>query len=100
MSTSPMRDSNEDGSNGNLDEKPRLSEHEKKANHIASGMLSSFLFVVFVIHWFCSARVQCSIAGANSTQSRNADKRSVRASIGSRRLCRASRARAEVRASC
>ncbi|RQM05904.1 hypothetical protein DH86_00002230 [Scytalidium sp. 3C] len=36
MSTSPMRDSNEDGSNGNLDEKPRLSEHEKKANHIAS----------------------------------------------------------------
>lgn len=25
-------------SSGNVDDKPRLSEHEKKANHIASGL--------------------------------------------------------------
>ena len=39
MSTSPAREgsANADSINGNLDEKPRLSEHEKKANHIASG---------------------------------------------------------------
>lgn len=39
MSTSPAREgsANAGSSNGNLDEKPRLSEHEKKANHIASG---------------------------------------------------------------
>ena len=39
MSTSPAREGsvNAGSSNGNLDEKPRLSEHEKKANHIASG---------------------------------------------------------------
>ncbi|TVY17082.1 Protein max, partial [Lachnellula arida] len=38
MSTSPAREgsANAGSSNGNLDEKPRLSEHEKKANHIAS----------------------------------------------------------------
>jgi len=37
MSTSPAREPsvNED-TNSNQDEKPRLSEHEKKANHIAS----------------------------------------------------------------
>jgi heteromeric Ino2p/Ino4p transcription factor len=29
-------------SSGNMDDKPRLSEHEKKANHIASGLYSSF----------------------------------------------------------
>lgn len=40
MSTSPTREGsvNAGSSNGNLEEKPRLSEHEKKANHIASGM--------------------------------------------------------------
>lgn len=41
MSTSPAREGSANAnssSNGNLDEKPRLSEHEKKANHIASGM--------------------------------------------------------------
>ena len=39
MSTSPAREgsANAGSSNGNLEEKPRLSEHEKKANHIASG---------------------------------------------------------------
>ena len=39
MSTSPAREgsANAGSSNGNLDDKPRLSEHEKKANHIASG---------------------------------------------------------------
>jgi hypothetical protein len=39
MPTSPAREgsANAGSSNGNLDEKPRLSEHEKKANHIASG---------------------------------------------------------------
>ncbi|PSS08555.1 hypothetical protein M430DRAFT_110164 [Amorphotheca resinae ATCC 22711] len=38
MSTSPAREgsANAGSSNGNSDEKPRLSEHEKKANHIAS----------------------------------------------------------------
>jgi hypothetical protein len=42
MSTSPTQregSANAGSSNGNLDEKPRLSEHEKKANHIASGIL-------------------------------------------------------------
>ena len=44
MSTSPTREgsANAGSSNGNLDEKPRLSEHEKKANHIASGELCRF----------------------------------------------------------
>lgn len=44
MSTSPAREgsANAGSSNGNLDEKPRLSEHEKKANHIASGTGSKF----------------------------------------------------------
>lgn len=44
MSTSPAREgsANAGSSNGNLDEKPRLSEHEKKANHIASGTRSYF----------------------------------------------------------
>ena len=42
MSTSsPAREGSAHGgppsSNGNAEEKPRLSEHEKKANHIASG---------------------------------------------------------------
>lgn len=43
MSTSPAREgsANAGSSNGNLDEKPRLSEHEKKANHIASGTYGS-----------------------------------------------------------
>jgi len=38
MSTSPTREgsANAGSSNGNPEEKPRLSEHEKKANHIAS----------------------------------------------------------------
>ena len=42
MSTSPAREgsANAGSSNGNLDEKPRLSENEKKANHIASGELA------------------------------------------------------------
>ena len=39
MSPSPAREgsANAGSSSGNLEEKPRLSEHEKKANHIASG---------------------------------------------------------------
>lgn len=45
MSSSPGqgREASVNGSaNGNnVDEKPRLSEHEKKANHIASGTSSS-----------------------------------------------------------
>jgi hypothetical protein len=46
---------NPGSSNGNLDEKPRLSEHEKKANHIASGTaicvlnVSSLLLGVWLI---------------------------------------------------
>lgn len=40
MSPSPAREgsANAGSSSGNLEEKPRLSEHEKKANHIASGI--------------------------------------------------------------
>jgi hypothetical protein len=38
MSTSPAREGSANaGSSNGLEEKPRLSEHEKKANHIASG---------------------------------------------------------------
>jgi hypothetical protein len=53
MSTSPTREgsANAGSSNGNLEEKPRLSEHEKKANHIASGMYL-YLFTFTVIHLF------------------------------------------------
>jgi hypothetical protein len=41
MSTSPAREGSANaGSSNGLDEKPRLSEHEKKANHIASGLFS------------------------------------------------------------
>jgi len=36
MSTSPREGSANAGSSNGLEEKPRLSEHEKKANHIAS----------------------------------------------------------------
>lgn len=40
MSTSPAREGSANaGSANGLEDKPRLSEHEKKANHIASGML-------------------------------------------------------------
>lgn len=40
MSTSPAREGSANaGSSNGLEDKPRLSEHEKKANHIASGML-------------------------------------------------------------
>ena len=37
MSASPREGSANAGSANGLEEKPRLSEHEKKANHIASG---------------------------------------------------------------
>jgi hypothetical protein len=40
MSTSPREGSANAGSSNGLEEKPRLSEHEKKANHIASGRRS------------------------------------------------------------
>ncbi len=40
MSTSPAREGSANaGSSNGLEEKPRLSEHEKKANHIASGKI-------------------------------------------------------------
>jgi len=52
--SSPKREGSENGANSssnggnNLEEKPRLSEHEKKANHIASGTFtpsfSAFFF--------------------------------------------------------
>jgi heteromeric Ino2p/Ino4p transcription factor len=50
MSNSPAREgsANAGSSNENLDEKPRLSEHEKKANHIASGMPPIFLLSVLL----------------------------------------------------
>jgi hypothetical protein len=53
MSPSPAREgsANAGSSSGNLEEKPRLSEHEKKANHIASGSYSfpsdSYLIIRF-----------------------------------------------------
>ena len=43
MSTSPREGSANAGSSNGLEEKPRLSEHEKKANHIASGRRSLLL---------------------------------------------------------
>ncbi len=50
MSTSPTAregSANADSSNGNPEsEKPRLSEHEKKANHIASG--TSLLYPAYL----------------------------------------------------
>lgn len=36
---SPTMSGSSPTGSGNLEEKPRLSEHEKKANHIASGVL-------------------------------------------------------------
>jgi hypothetical protein len=39
--SSPAMSSSSPNGSGNMEEKPRLSEHEKKANHIASGMYSS-----------------------------------------------------------
>lgn len=51
MSDSPARESsaNANSSNGNNgEEKPRLSEHEKKANHIASGELCVSFHLVSV----------------------------------------------------
>lgn len=44
MSSSPGREgsANAGSANGNAEEKPRLSEHEKKANHIASGILPCY----------------------------------------------------------
>lgn len=50
MSTSPAREGSAtlDSANG-LDEKPRLSEHEKKANHIASGIPSSSFALPFSV---------------------------------------------------
>lgn len=50
MSTSPAREGSANaGSANSLDEKPRLSEHEKKANHIASGMYFHSTFSEHVI---------------------------------------------------
>lgn len=75
MSTSPAREgsANAGSSNGNQDEKPRLSEHEKKANHIASGK----------IYPFCIPANHASlvIVANIKFQSRNADKQSAKVSI-------------------
>jgi hypothetical protein len=50
--SSPKREGSENANsssnNGNLDEKPRLSEHEKKANHIASGMHIPFYHLIIL----------------------------------------------------
>jgi hypothetical protein len=71
MSTSPREGSANAGSSNGLEEKPRLSEHEKKANHIASGKKASApLPLIF-----------SGLAAANfAMQSRNVDKQSAKAS--------------------
>jgi hypothetical protein len=74
MSTSPAREGSANaGSNNGLEEKPRLSEHEKKANHIASGLPLS-CHVHFGLF---------SQGGANGLdqQNKNADKLFAKASI-------------------
>ncbi len=52
MSTSPAREgsANAGSTNGNLEEKPRLSEHEKKANHIDYGKT---FFSTLVVSQIC-----------------------------------------------
>lgn len=68
MSTSPR-----EGSANGLEEKPRLSEHEKKANHIASGECSA-----------SSRSMVSNVAMANcSMQSKSVDKQFAKASTAS-----------------
>lgn len=75
MSTSPAREgsANAGSSNGNLDEKPRLSEHEKKANHIASGLYPSSSLLFLGVLW----------ARLTGQQNKSAGKQSAKASIDS-----------------
>jgi hypothetical protein len=71
MSTSPREGSANAGSSNGLEEKPRLSEHEKKANHIASGKKPSAPLPLIL----------SGLAAANfAMQSRNVDKQSAKAS--------------------
>ena len=68
MSTSPAREGSANaGSNNGLEEKPRLSEHEKKANHIASGLSSPTMSIL--------------VTDSLGQQNKNADKLSAKASI-------------------
>ncbi len=67
-------------SSGNLDDKPRLSEHEKKANHIASG--TSILSLIAVL---CSRRFHVRyefVTYEGQSQSKNDDKPFEKVSIG------------------
>ena len=85
MSTSPKREgsANEGSSNGNLEEKPRLSEHEKKANHIASGTFPPPLSLPSLPLPFSHLIVN------THSQNKNADKQSAKVSTASPSLCRA-----------
>jgi len=60
MSTSPAREgsANAGSSNGNLEEKPRLSEHEKKANHIASGNITFCYACCLATKLICTCRTK------------------------------------------
>lgn len=81
MSTSPPREGSANpGSANGLDEKPRLSEHEKKANHIASGefTLYSLSQISYAIARFGYGQwADCNL------KNKSADKLSARASIDS-----------------
>ena len=69
--SSPKREESENpgSSSGNLEEKPRLSEHEKKANHIASGTNPC-------------PEIYVHLVDSSPSQSRNADRPSAKGSIG------------------
>jgi hypothetical protein len=92
MSTSPAREgsANAGSSNGNLDEKPRLSEHEKKANHIASGSYGSVQQLFDLPRW----RLMFA------EQNKSAVKQSAKASIASPNSYRGWRDKEEARAWC
>ncbi len=65
MSTSPREGSANAGSSNGLEEKPRLSEHEKKANHIASGRRSASATPI------CSGCLKLTVRYRAETQTSN-----------------------------
>lgn len=97
--SSPAREgsANAGSSNGNLEEKPRLSEHEKKANHIASGITP----IVQYCHCFLLDGIWSKeVMSKSILQSKSADKQFAKASIDSLSLFLDSKGKAEVKALC
>jgi len=81
MSTSPPREGSANpGSANGLDEKPRLSEHEKKANHIASGTS---------LHCLISSPTRSQVTNHFFPQNKSADKLSAKVSTVSQSSYRA-----------